>query len=209
MSIVTRGSDRRVVLSDVSWATFVALSKEARGGRLAYDRGQLEIMSPSFEHESIKRLIGRLIEVFTLELELDVASAGSTALSRQDLDRGIESDECYYVSEASRVRGKRDIDLPVDPPPDLAIEVDISRSAVNKLGICASIGIREVWRYDGVGVEVHVLQDDGQYASSNASMVLPQFPLAELDRLLQRRHEQSETQITREFQQWIRTNLLQ
>lgn len=208
MSTVTRTTDRLVVLSDVSWGTFVALSKEASGGRLAYDRGQLEIMSPSFEHESVKGLIGRLFEIFCLELDVDVASAGSTTLKRADLARGIESDECYYVSEAARVRGKDEIDLPFDPPPDLAIEVDISRSSVNKLAICAAIGIREVWRYDGHVVEIHVLQNDSSYVAAPASVVLPQFPISELNRVLQHHGEQSETRITRDFQRWIRENLV-
>jgi hypothetical protein len=78
----------------------------------------------------------------------------------------------------------------------------------NKLGICAAIGIREVWRYDGSAVEVHVLRDDGEYAVSNASVVFPQFPIAELNRVLQQRSEQSETRIARDFRQWIRDNLL-
>ena len=208
MSTVTRGTDRRVVLSDVSWTTFVALSKEARGGRLAYDRGRLEIMSPSFEHESIKGLIGRLIEIFSVELDVDMAPAGSTTLSREDLDRGIEPDECYFIDSAPRVRGKTDIKLPVDPPPDLAIEVDITRSSVNKLAICAALGIPEVWRYDGLAVKIYILQDDGHYEMSEVSKALPRFPIDQLARILRERGSRSATQIARDFQQWVRDNLL-
>ncbi len=207
MSTVTSGTEKRIVLNDVSWATFLALSREARGGRLTYDRGQLEIMSPSYEHENVKGLIGRLIEVFTEELRIDIATAGSTTLSRQDLDRGIEPDECYYVAGADQVRGKEDIDLSADPPPDLAIEVDISRSSVKKLDICAALGIPEVWRYDGTKVRIHTLREDGRYENSTSSSIFPQFPLAELARTLRQRGVASETQIAREFRQWIRDNL--
>ena len=208
MSTVTRGTEKRIILSDVSWGTFLALSKEARGGRLAYDQGQLEIMSPSFEHENIKGLIGRLVEVYTEELGVDMSSAGSTTLSREDLDRGIEPDECYYIAGAPQVRGKDSIDLPVDPPPDLAIEVDISKPSVDKLGICAAIGIREVWRYDGSAVSIQILQDDGRYEQSTVSAVLSRFPFGQLNRILEERGSHSETQIARSFRQWIRDNLL-
>jgi Uma2 family endonuclease len=208
MSTVTRGTEQRVLLNDVSWATFAALSKEARGGRLAYDQGRLEIMSPSFEHESIKGLIGRLVEVFTEEVDLDIASAGSTTLSREDLARAIESDECYYVAGAQQVRGKDHIDLPIDPPPDLVIEVDISRSSVDKLVICAAIGVPEVWRYDGTAVEVYTRREDGRYDKSEASVVLPQFPVDEMNRVLQNRGSRSETQIARDFRRWIGEHLL-
>lgn len=208
MSTVTGSTDRRVVLDDVSWATFVALSKEARGGRLAYDRGRLEIMSPSYEHENVKGFIRRLVEVYTEELGIDISTAGSTTLSREDLARGIEPDECYYVASAKQVIGKEDIDLPVDPPPDLAIEVDISRSSVNKLAICGAIGITEVWRYVGSTIEIHVLGEEDEYAKATTSTVFPGFPFDELTRLLIERGSRSDTQVAREFRAWIREKLV-
>jgi Uma2 family endonuclease len=208
VSISTPRAESRVLLYNVSWATFQSLAREARGGRLAYDRGTLEIMSPSFEHENVNGLVGRLIEIFAEELDVDVTSAGSTTLSRPDLDRSIEADECYYIAGAATMRGKNEIELPLDPPPDLAIEVDISSSSINKLGICAKLGIAEVWRYDGKKVVPYVLQDDGQYALSGASYVLPRFPLDELNRLLDTRGSQSENAIARSFRTWIRQHLL-
>ena len=107
-------------------------------------------------------------------------------------------------SGAQQVRGKEDIDLPFDPPPDLAIEVDISKSSINKLSICAAMGISEVWRYHGSAVEVHVLGDDLRYARSQTSTVLPKFPLDELNRLLRERGSQSDMQIVRSFRQLLR-----
>lgn len=207
MSTVTSGSESRVVLHEVSWATFQSLSREASGGRLAYDRGTLEIMSPSYEHESVKKLIGRLVEIFTEELEIDIASAGSTTLGREDLDRGIEADESYYIGDAGLVRGKDEIELPIDPPPDLVIEVDVTSSSVNKLEICRSLGIAEVWRYHGQRLEIHVLHADGHYQIEEVSHVLPQFPVAELTRLLGLRDAQSETQLAKSFRAWVREHL--
>lgn len=154
-----------------------------------------------------KGLIGRLIEVYTEELAIDIASSGSTTLGREDLDRGIESDESYYIAGASMVRGKDEIELPIDPPPDLAIEVDITSSSVNKLEICRSLAIKEVWRYHNQQLEIHVLQADGQYRIAQSSQVLPRFPIVELTRLLQQREAQSETQLARSFRAWVRENL--
>jgi len=205
MSIATCSAERRVLLRDVSWATFRALAAEAHGGRLAYDRGRLEIMSPSYEHENVKGFIRRLVEAYAEECEIDVATAGSTTLSREDLERGIESDECYYIANAPRVRGKSDIALPHDPAPDLAIEVDITRSSIDKLSICAALGIREVWLCDGLHVTMHVLRKDGKYRVVQASRVLPQFPVEELRRLLQERGLHSETALVRGFRRRVRS----
>jgi Uma2 family endonuclease len=207
MSAVLSRTERRVVLHDVSWATFEALSREARGGRLVYDRGRLEIMVPSFEHENVKGLVGRLVEVYAEELEIDLAAGGSTTLGREDLDRGIESDECYYIANAPRVRGKETLELPLDPPPDLAIEVDLSSSSSGKLEIYAALEVPEVWRYAADSVTIYRLHKDGQYRPSPTSSALPQFPIDELNRLLQSRGACSETQLARRFRTWIRTHL--
>ena len=164
-------------------------------------------MVPSFEHEDVKGLIGRLVEVYAEELDIDIASGGSTTLGREDLDRGIESDECYYIANAPRVRGKETLELPVDPPPDLAIEVDLASSSSGKLEIYAARGIAEVWRYTGDSVVIYRLHEDGHYAASPTSAALPQFPLRELNRLLRSRGLRSETQLARRFRKWIRDHL--
>jgi Uma2 family endonuclease len=207
MSTVLPRTERRVVLHDVSWATFQSLAREARGGRLVYDRGRLEIMVPSFEHENAKGLIGRLVEVYTEELAIDIATAGSTTLGREDLDRGVESDECYYIANAPRVRGRETIELPIDPPPDLAIEVDLTSSSSGKLAIYAALGIAEVWRYTGDSVTIYRLAEHGRYTPSPTSVALPQFPIRELNRLLRSRGARGETHLARRFRKWIRTHL--
>ena len=84
-----------MVLDNISWSTYVAILNDStnRRGRITYDQGVLEIMSPSKGHEKIKTLIGRMIEVFTMELSLEIESAGSTTFKRQDISRGFEPDE--------------------------------------------------------------------------------------------------------------------
>jgi Uma2 family endonuclease len=207
MSTVLPRAEQRVVLPNVGWQTYLALLDDVArhgGGRLAYDRGVLEIMAPSLDHESSKSLIGRMIEAFTEEREIDIVSGGSTTFRRDDLLRGIEPDECYYIQHASAVRGRSEVDLQVDPAPDLAVEVDITGSSLDKLGICAALGIAEVWRYDGQTTAIYVLGDDKQYSTAAQSVVLAQFPMNELNRLLASRGSTSETQLIRSFRRHVR-----
>lgn len=210
MATVSSPAEQRVVLDNISWSTYLAILEDAenRRGRIAYDRGALEIMSPSRLHEIIKTLIGRMIEAFTEELNIEIASVASTTLKRDDLERGFEADECYYIQNAAAVRRKDEIDLTVDPAPDLVIEVDISRSAMNKFGIYGALGIPEIWRYDGGTIRVYLRQENGDYAEVEQSAALPQLPIAEVVRFLERRVSLGETQLIRSFRAWLRERFL-
>lgn len=149
----------QVVLRGVSWTTYQALSRDLEaepGKRLTYDQGTLEIMVPLPSHEGYKKLTGRLVEVTTEEMETEIRSLGSTTWSREDLRKGLEADQCYYIQNELAVRGKSEIDLAIDPPPDLAIEIDITSSSVDRLGIYAVLGVPEVWRYDGESLTIIV-----------------------------------------------------
>jgi Uma2 family endonuclease len=202
---VTHG-ETRTVLRSVSWATYEALLAETdrAGTRLTYDRGVLEIMSPSREHERFKTLFGRMIETMTEELGIAISSAGSTTLKSQLRERGVEADECYFVANEPRVRDHDDLDLEHDPPPDLAIEVDITESAVDQLGIYGALAVPEVWIYDGDAIRVHQLQDDGTYARRDRSVAFPFLPLDQVQRFLEQRNATDETTWIRTFRDWIR-----
>src|SRR5580658_7263974 len=123
---------QHIVLDDVSWATYQNLldDLEQRPIRLTYDNGSLEIMPPLPIHEWWKGRLGRMIEMVSLERKIEIESLGSTTFSRHDLAKGLEPDECYYVAHAADIRGKQEIDLSVDAPPDLAVEVDITRRSI-------------------------------------------------------------------------------
>ena len=179
MSTVSTLAEHRVLIDGVSWQTYSALVDESEhaSGRMSYDEGTLEIMCPAMPHESSKSLIGRMIERFTEIRRIDIRSSASTTFRRTDLKRGFEADESYYIQNAEMVRGKREIDLSNDPPPDLVIEVEITRSALNKLQMFASMGIPEVWPYDGKILSIGCLRSDG-YSESEVSLVLPGFPVA-------------------------------
>lgn len=196
----------RVLLHGVSWATYEALlaDMDNRPIRLTYDQGDLEIMSPSDVHERIKKLVGRMVEAMTEELEIPIRSAGSTTLKRELKRRGLEPDECYYVAHEPLMRGRDTIDLNTDPPPDLAIEVDISRSCLDRLGIYAAIGIPEIWRLEKGKIQAYTLGDD-QYATVEASPSFPFLPLSEFSRILGQRNDTDETTWIRNFRRWVAT----
>ena len=206
MSMVSTIADHRVVLENISWSTYLAIIDDSgnRRGRIAYDRGVLEIMSPSKVHEQIKGLLGRMIEIFTEELGIDICTVGSTTFRREDVKRAIEADECYYIKNAPAVREKDDIDLAIDPPPDLAVEIDISRTSAWKLDIYGALGIVEVWRYDGNAIHVYSHCGAGNYDEVERSRVLPTIPVSELVQFLNRRAKHSETEIIRSFRAWVR-----
>lgn len=206
MSTVNAPAEQRVVLNDVSWEIYLALSTEANRPRkrIAYDQGVMEIMSPGMLHENAAILIGRMIDVFTEENNLKVRGSASTTFKRDDLERGFEADVSYYLTNADAVRGKDVIDLAIDPPPDLAIEVYITRSSMSKFAIYGSVGVPEVWRYDGQSISVYLRSEGGQYSPADASVALLRFPLDEAVRVLNRRHEMDDTALIRSFRQYIR-----
>ena len=161
METVKGPAEQRVMLHNVSWETYARLVAERgdrRVPRFAYDRGELEIMSPSTEHESVAYLLGLLVALFAGETGVNAYGVGSTTFKREDLERGFEPDSCFYVQNEERIRGKSRIDLDADPPPDLVIEVDITSPSLAKLPIYARIGVREIWRHDGERVSIFVLR---------------------------------------------------
>ena len=120
-------------------------------------------MSPSSMHERYNCLFRRMIETLTEELAIPIKGAGSTTFKREDLERGLEPDSCFYLANERRIRGKRELDLTIDPPPDLAIEIDITSSSLDRQGIYAALGVPEIWRFDGESLRVYQLQPDGTY----------------------------------------------
>jgi Uma2 family endonuclease len=206
MSSISPTTDSRVILQNVRWETYEALLEaraDASVPRFTYDRGTLEIMSPPGKHERLKTLLGRFVETYTLERRVPVRSAGSTTLKNQLKEKGLEPDESYYVSSEALVREKDDIDLTLDPPPDLAIEIDLRTSPVDKLGIHASLGVAEVWSRDEKGMVVFQLQTTGKYVVTERSGVFPDLPITELDRFLGQRSSLDETTLVHAFRDWV------
>lgn len=201
---VIESPETRTVLENVRWETFLELAEQRRGSvpRMTYDNGVLEMMSPRRQHENIGRLIGRMIETYSEVLEIEIQSVASTTFKRKELKRAFEADESYYVQHAEQIRPKEEIDLAVDPPPDLVIEVEITSSAIHKLKLFAAMGVPEVWRHDGDRLEMFRLQGS-QYKGIDTSETLRGLTAATINGVLQRRFDFGETALIREFRQSI------
>lgn len=200
--------ERRFVLRGVGWEGYEALLKMVGDGhvRLTCDGKDVELMSPSQDHDQFKRMIGRLIETLTLDLNLPCESLGSTTWRRRLKEQGLEPDECFYLANSERIIGRK-IDLTVDPPPDLAIEIEISRSALDRMGIYAALGVPEVWRFDGEQLTIELLQPDGTYQAVPASPSLPMLPPDEVVRWVEKGMGMGQTPWLREFRDWVRAEV--
>jgi Uma2 family endonuclease len=177
--------EQRFLLQNVGWQVYDLFLRELgdRPIRLTYSRGDLELMTPSTIHEKYARFLGRLIEVLTVEMGIEVCNLGSMTCRVEDLDRGLEPDECFYIHNEPAIREKSKIDLSVDPPPDLAIEIDITSSSIDRQEIYAKIGVRELWRFDGETLRVLILNADGRYQPVEQSEIFPFLPIEKVPEL--------------------------
>jgi Uma2 family endonuclease len=163
----------------------------------------MEFMSPSSRHERNKKLLARLLEALTEEMEIDVAGFGSTTFRRESLQQGLEPDDCFWIQNEPAVRGQQDIDLEVHPPPDLVLEIEVSRGTLDRMAIYAAMRFPEVWCWDGQSLRVFLLRFKGTYRRSQSSRALPFLPLADFIQFL-RPSDKSETQLLRSFRSWVR-----
>jgi len=196
-----------VVLHDVSWNEYKRLLRafaQQRSVRLTYDRGVLEIRTHAFGHYKSSRFLGRLVETLTEELHLPIAHGGSTTLRRRRKQRGLEPDECFWIANEARVRGMVRLNLRTDPPPDLALEVDVTSSSLDRMAIYAALCVHEVWRLDVAGLTFHVLQADGKYAVSSVSRAFPAVSAVDLAGFLALLGREEENEILRQFRAWVR-----
>jgi Uma2 family endonuclease len=209
MIISSSIAEQRTVLHNISWETFEALlaeTGEGRGSRFAYEDGTLEIMTPLFEHENPKIQFDRFILILAQELEIEIKSAGSTTLKRRIAKRGIEPDNCYYIQNELAIRGRETLNLETDPPPDLAIEIDITSSSVNKLGIYSALGIAELWRYNGRDLKFYQLIE-GQYVECEFSIAFPIVSVSDISRFIQQSKTMGEIALLKSFRAWVRQKL--
>ena len=211
----TSAPPERVVLRRVAWETYEALLRDLDGQhlRLTYDRGTLEIMSPGRHHARAQKFIARLVDSFTLELNIPLVGLSDTTWKSESLAKGLEADECYYVGNnavwVAALDEDAEIRLPGDPPPDLAIEVDITSSSLDKEAIYASLGVPELWRWEDDQLRIRVLRPEGKYERRNASISLPQLPLAVIEQFVRRRTPIDDTSVMREFSAWVRSHFPQ
>ena len=169
-----------------------------------YADGVLEFMTLTHEHEWIKKVIGRLIETASLSLRIRIKSAGSMTLRRQLKRRGLEPDESYYIANEPLVRHRRRLDLSKDPPPDLAVEVEVTHKVLDRMEAYAKLGVTEVWRCDKSGLRFYRLTSSGDYRHSKTSAAFPKLTSTDLNRFLNRLEELDENAVIWEFSDWLK-----
>ena len=201
---------QRLRLDNVDWRTYsrlLGIFAERPSFSLAYDRGRLEITGSSFQRENDAEFLSCLTWALTEELGLPIKTGGSMTLRRRRFRRGIDPNRCFWINNEPAVRGKRHIDLRVDPPPDLAIEVDVTSSSLNRMGIYAALGVPEVWRLDHPALSFHALGAKRSYSPISHSLSFPFVTPADLMIFLVLRGGQDENRVVRQFRAWIQQRI--
>jgi len=195
-----------LILQQVGWDEYEQLLAdlaERPDLRVSYDRGRLEVMTPLAEHEAYARFIDDVVRVIADERGLLLEKRGSTTWKRRAIAGGVEADACYYVESASRIIGKRTIDLDVDPPPDIVVEIDITNESTSKHPTYAALGVREIWQYNGVAASFLELADT-EYRATSESVSFPGVTPAMLAAALAQSARDGQTAALQSFRHRLR-----
>jgi Uncharacterized protein conserved in cyanobacteria len=199
---------QQLLVEDVNWQQFESILAELgerRASRLSYSNGRLEIMVPLAEHEKAKEIIGDMVKILLEARQIAFESLGSTTLKNERMSQAVEPDTCFYIQNQAAVIGKNRLDMSVDPPPDLAIEIDLtSRTQLDNYQI---LGVPELWRYARRGLQINVLQAE-QYIESDVSPTFPNIPIVELvNQYTQQSQVAGRTRAIQAFRNWVGENL--
>jgi Uma2 family endonuclease len=202
------GPEEPVLLDDVSWEFYEHFLEELdrlkRHLRVTYDDGRMEIMTLTNRHEQQKKLLARLVEMYSLVRDLDITGVGSVTL-KKPRRKGLEPDECYYVQTPAPDVTVMRLDLKEYAPPDLGIEVDVSRSSIPRQPVYAFIGVPEVWRFDGQRITILLRKRDGKYRTAARSKTFAELSAADVNRFLAMAEKQklSQSAVVRAFRDWL------
>ncbi|MHC5674631.1 Uma2 family endonuclease [Nostoc sp.] len=199
---------QQMLLQDISWQQLENILEEMgekTAARISYSHGLLEIMVPLPEHEKDKEYIGELVRILLDKLQIDFEPFGSTTLKNERMRQAVEPDTSFYIQNQAAIIGKNRIDLNIDPPPDLAIEIDItSRTRFDNYEI---LGVPELWRHTQQGLEISLLQE-GKYIKSESSPNFHNIPIIELvNEYVQQCLTIGRSQAMRNFRDWVKNNL--
>ncbi|MEK6323109.1 MAG: Uma2 family endonuclease [Acidobacteriota bacterium] len=197
--------DTVVTFHNVTWEEYEELLEqvgEPAGLRISYDDGTLKAMTLSNEHEKYARFIEKLVATITIRLRINILSFGSATMKRKP--KGNEPDACFYVQSADAIGNRVDIDLAVDPPPDIAVEVDIHHDSQDKFSIYAAFGVPEIWRFDGQEVTIYLLDQD-RYHQAEAGRALPLLTGEILTQFLARMRDEGEFCALLAFDEWLQS----
>lgn len=199
---------QRIVFREVDWQQFEAILEELgehRATRLSYFKGTLEIVAPLPKHEQAKVVVANLLTILLDELDMDWEPLGSTTFRRKDMQAGIEPDDCFYIQNHALMIGRERIDLSVDPPPDLALEIDVTSKT--QLSAYEALQVPEIWRYEKRQLQINVLQE-GKYVESQSSPTFPNFPVIEgISQFLEMSRTAGTRPALKAFRQWVRERI--
>ena len=202
--------DSTLVLRGLSWEEYEEVLDavgENRGLRISYDEGTLQIMTLSPEHEKYTDFIRDLVRLVSLKLRIKVSSFGSATMKKQRKRKGLEPDHCFYVQTADVIAGKTHLDFSVDPPPDVAVEIDLHHQSISKFPIYAALGVAEIWRYDEQSLIIYHLKE-GEYVVAPNSVALPMLTDAVLSKFLARVQNEDQYEVLLAFENWLSTHHL-
>lgn len=195
-----------IVLESINWKEFEDILLElgeSRSSRISYYQDTLEIMTPLPEHERTKVILSDLIKVLLDELDMNWESLGSTTFKREDMKAGVEPDDCFYIKHYQQMIGKNRIDLTIDSPPDLVLEIDVTSKT--KINAYQSLKVPEIWKYHNNKLEIYCLQNE-QYMLSQNSLNFPNFPVQEtMKRFLEMSQTIGISRTLKEFREWVKT----
>jgi Uma2 family endonuclease len=198
----------QLILHDISWDQFeeiLANLGQTRGTRLSYSKGVLEFMTPLSEHEDNKVMLGDFVEVILEELNIEFRNLGSTTLKNRQMRQAVEPDSCFYIKNEAIIRGRKRLDLENDPPPDLAIEIDLTSRT--KFDNYQQLGVKELWRFNGTKLEINLLEN-GQYIESQISSIFPNLLIVEmLPKYLEESKIKGRNATMKVFRKWVKDNI--
>jgi Uma2 family endonuclease len=212
MNIFQRArKEGRVLLQDVRWQTYEAMLADPEVGhlRLTYHQGTLELCARLFDHERTRCVLRQILPWVMGETGLPVYGSGMTTVKREEMGCGLEPDVSYYILQRARTQPYRDVMPPHDRPPDLAVEVDIIGSHLDRTAIYASLGVPELWRTDGESIRVYRLRSGAAaYEWCERSPTFPFLPVEGVAGFLRRRTELCDSEVIELFRAWLRDEVL-
>lgn len=202
-------NDQRILLKGISWNFYEQLLQEPDEHRIfvTYDRGTLEIMFPSGAHGRCASRVAMIVRIVAMELKIRFLSGGSTTFRLQSAEAGLEPDNCFYIQNVQSILGKDAIDLAIDPPPDLAIEIEMSRRLADRIEVYRRLGVPEIWLEDGRSLRILRLHD-GEYKPAATSAALPAVVPEQVHLLVLLSETTDEASWIQAVQEWVRQNLL-
>lgn len=208
MTLVQEPDIQRFVFDDADWTFYedVCRRLERRRAFVTYYKGKLEVVTTSFLHERIAFLLHTIVKVLAEESNTSIITAGRATLRDPALDEGTEPDTSFYTQNAARMRNHRQINLPADPPPDLAIEVEVTRRLGERRLIYRDIGVPELWRYAD-GELIVLLRRADDYERTDRSPTFPQLAPDEIARFVEAGISADETPWTRDFRRHVQAVL--